>query len=102
MHEAKVLKQMSGCTGFARFIWFEEDSEYRYLVMTLMGPSLDFYLQRHSKFTLPTVVEVAKQLIKRLFDIHQADFLHRDLKPENMLTGTGSEKGTIFLIDFGL
>ena len=45
---------------------------------------------------------LADQMITRLEFIHSQNFLHRDMKPDNFLMGTGSKKGQVYLIDFGL
>lgn len=75
---------------------------YDYLIMELLGPSLEKlfnFCQR--RFTLKTVLMLGLQMIDRIHYIHQMSHLHRDLKPDNFVVN--SQNGfEIFLIDYGL
>jgi casein kinase 1 len=93
---------MSGLEGFAKFYWYGEDYGHRYLVMSVMGKSLDYYLDILKHFSLTTVLKTGKQLLKRIYNLHKHELIHRDLKPENLLTGDPDTPDTIYLIDFGL
>jgi serine/threonine protein kinase len=72
--------------------------------MDLLGSSLEYlfnYCDR--KFSLKTVLVIACELICRIEAIHtKGKVVHRDIKPENFLIGTGRERHTVFIIDFGL
>jgi hypothetical protein len=41
---------MSGLEGFAKFHWYGEDRGSRYLVMSVMGKSVDYYLEILQRF----------------------------------------------------
>ncbi len=70
-HEAKIVKLLSKATGFAKFYWYGEDTTHRYLVMSLLGPSVDTFLERAKKFSLTTVLNVSTQLLSRVQTMHK-------------------------------
>ena len=45
---------------------------------------------------------IAEQLILRLKELHDKNYVHRDLKPENILLGNQLNPHKIYLVDFGL
>ncbi len=45
---------------------------------------------------------IAEQLILRLKELHDRNYVHRDLKPENILLGNQLNPHKIYLVDFGL
>ena len=79
------------------------EDEYNFLVMELMGPSLENLLYRSNKrFTLKTVLMLMDQMIERIEFVHSKHLLHRDIKPDNFCMGINSEKNQLYLLDFGL
>lgn len=74
------------------------------LVMDLLGETLQSKIQatKTHTFSLNTVTLIGLQLVKRLEDIHNLNFLHRDIKPANIAIGENNESNTLFLFDFGL
>lgn len=91
-----------GGEGIPRVFCYGSNGEYDYLVMELLGPSLEklFNFCRR-KFTLKTVLMLGEQMIRRVEYLHQMSHLHRDLKPDNFVinSANGIE---LFLIDYGL
>uniref|UniRef100_A0A915E074 non-specific serine/threonine protein kinase n=1 Tax=Ditylenchus dipsaci TaxID=166011 RepID=A0A915E074_9BILA len=81
-----------------------EKGEYYCLVMDLLGLSLeDLFNFCGRQFTIRTVVMLADQLLTRIKQLHESDFLHRDVKPDNFLMGMQpSQANTVFIIDYGL
>ena len=75
-----------------------------YLVLELVeGQNLRELLRAAGALPLPRVVEIARQILAALEEVHQHGVVHRDLKPANVLLRTlrdGSE--VVQLVDFGI
>lgn len=54
------------------------------------------------KFTLKSVLILAKQLVGILENVHNRGVIHRDLKPENVLLGKEGDPTNVYLVDFGI
>ncbi|CAD8047076.1 unnamed protein product [Paramecium primaurelia] len=79
------------------------DGDYNYIVMDLLGPSLEeLFNKNHRKLSLKSVLMLADQLIQRIEYIHSKQFIHRDIKPDNFLVGVGSKSSRVYIVDFGL
>jgi casein kinase 1 len=80
------------------------EEEYNYLVMDLMGPSLESLLGSvgMKRFSLKTVLMLVDQMITRLEYLHSRNLLHRDIKPDNFCMGHNQHRSRLFIIDFGL
>ncbi|CBY15587.1 unnamed protein product [Oikopleura dioica] len=89
--------------GFPNLRYFGTDNDYSYLVMDLVGPTLESlynFCSRH--FSLKTVLQIMDQLVTRVEHVHSLDLIHRDIKPDNLTIGLGRTSGQIMMIDFGL
>lgn len=104
--EVSVLKQIKDTNpdeiGFSKIYEFGYESEYHYLVMTLLGPNLDQLLKLcGGTFTLKTTMIVALQILDRIEVLHSYGYLYGDIKPENFLIGLGADSPFIYIVDFG-
>jgi serine/threonine protein kinase len=54
--ESRIVKLMSKTPGFPKYYWSGEDYGHRYLVMSLLGTSLEHYLEDFGNFSLSTTL----------------------------------------------
>ncbi|KAH9987845.1 casein kinase 1, delta [Xylariaceae sp. FL0662B] len=101
-NEETTYKQLAGEVGVPKIYWIGGQSNYKILILELLGPSLeDLFNYCGRRFSLKTILLLADQIILRVKRIHR-HFLHHDIKPENFLLGTGKMGNTLYTIDFGL
>lgn len=97
--EAKAYRHLHGCKGIPVLKWFGKDATHYYMVITLLGPSLQAWkLKNPDVCSLPLVHKLGIQMIQLLQTIHDKGLIHRDIKPDNFLF---SCKQDLYLIDFG-
>jgi serine/threonine-protein kinase len=75
---------------------FETSEELFYCAEFIKGKSLE-KISKPVEFT--RVVDIFRQLLNILIEIHDKEIVHRDIKPENILI---DETGKLFLVDFGI
>jgi serine/threonine-protein kinase len=74
-----------------------------FLVMELLtGATLKDRLNKHGRLTLPTVLEIGRQLFSALDAVHAGGVVHRDIKPRNIVLDERGGKLRIKLVDFGI
>ncbi|KAH9913385.1 casein kinase I isoform alpha-like protein [Fomitopsis serialis] len=102
-NEEEVYDALKYAEGFPAMHGFGTTDEVHYLVMDLLGPSLETLFHFCGKrFTLGTVLRIALQAVDRLESLHVRGYVHRDLKPANFLVGVGGQTSLLYLIDLGL
>jgi casein kinase 1 len=64
----------------------------------------DLFDHCHRRFSIKTVVMVAKQMLSRVQTIHERNLIYRDIKPDNFLIGRPGSKSAnvIHVVDFGM
>ncbi|CAD6199766.1 unnamed protein product [Caenorhabditis auriculariae] len=81
-------------------------SNYNFIVMTLLGPSLDVLRLKipFNKFSLFTTIVVGIQGFDAIQELHELGYIHRDVKPANFAIGAlGTPKQRlIHILDFGI
>ncbi|OZJ03280.1 Casein kinase I 1 [Bifiguratus adelaidae] len=103
--EYRTYRVMAGSVGIPNAYYFGQEQLHNILVIDLLGPSLeDLFDMCDRKFSLKTVVMVAKQMISRVQTIHEKSLIYRDIKPDNFLIGRPGTKAanTIHVVDFGM
>ncbi|MDP2436158.1 MAG: casein kinase 1 family protein [archaeon] len=101
--EAQLLKKLQRGPGLPRLRWFGSEGDTNVLVMDLLGPNMEHLLKYcGGRFSTPTIIMVADQLLTTLEYVHSKGIIHRDIKPANIVCGFGAHAHTVYLIDFGL
>ena len=98
-NEAIIYQHLLHSYGMPTLKWFGKDERNYYLVITLLGKSLEHHIQQKGKFSIKLTLQIGVQVINLLKTIHDKGLIHRDIKPENIMR---SEKGDIKLADLGI
>jgi len=101
-NEAIIYQHLLHTYGMPTLKWFGKDRQNYYLVITLLGKSLEYYIQQKGKFSIKLTLQIGVQAINLLQNIHDKGLIHRDIKPENFLFGIDDESKQLYIIDFGL
>jgi len=89
--------------GFPKLIQCGVEDVFFVMAFELLGPSLEDLMHYNGgKFSLKTTLLLADQMLQRVEDLHNINFVHRDIKPENFCIGVGANKDLVYMIDFGL
>jgi serine/threonine protein kinase len=103
VNECKIYDLLRGGPGIPYLYWYGYDFGYNFLVIDLLGLSLDALFENCGhKFSLKTVLQLADQMISRIEYLHSQYYIHRDIKPENFVIGTEERSNFVYVIDFGL
>ena len=101
--EYQILKDLQGGKGIMKIYKYKQGHNHNYLLMELLGKSLDkLFSECNKSFSLKTVFQIGYQMIERIEYVHNNGYIHRDIKPGNFLMGRGDKKKIIYIIDFGL
>jgi casein kinase 1 len=103
--EYRTYKILLGCPGIPNVYYFGQEGLYNILVIDLLGPSLeDLFNYCSRRFSIKTVVMVAKQMILRVQAIYKKNLIYRDIISDNFLIGRPNTKAAniIHVVDFGL
>lgn len=98
--EAKIYQLLKEETGFPRLKWYGTNDNINYLVIDLLGVSLDEFVKEKGHLTEKEVIEFGIQMINLLKKLHEKELIHRDIKPNNFLFARNGSK-ILHLIDMG-
>jgi serine/threonine protein kinase len=101
-NESTVYRYLINMTGIPSIKWYGKDESNYYMVINLLGCSLEKLKCDIGKLPLNSVLKIGIRIIKILEEIHNKGLVHRDIKPDNFLVGNNTVKNDIYLIDFGL
>ena len=101
--EYQILKEISKGEGIPEVYKFHKGHKHNYLMMQLLGKSLDkLFSDMKKHFSIKTVSMIGYQMIQRIEYVHSKGYIHRDIKPGNFLIGKNKERQILYIIDFGL
>ncbi|XGW04812.1 hypothetical protein V3C99_015747 [Haemonchus contortus] len=103
--EAMILRRLEGKAYFAQLLQTGKKTTYSYIVMTLLGESLDTILKKVGRIcTVSTQIRIGINTLFEIKQLHDVGFVHRDIKPGNMALGCSGtpQHRFIHIFDFGL
>jgi len=101
-NESKIYQYLLGTPGIPQVKWYGKDNINYYMVIPLLGKSLEELRNEQHIFSLRLVYQIGIQLLQLLKSIHDKRLVHRDIIPDNFLVGYNNNTTQLFLIDFGL
>lgn len=100
-NETIIYNYLNNSEGIPSVKWFGKDTSNYYMVIDLLGESLQNMKNNYTKFSLRLVLQIGIKIVGLLKTIHEKGLVHRDIKPENFLLGLSNNKTSIYMIDFG-
>lgn len=98
-NESEIYQYLLGTRGIPQVKWYGKDDKHYYMVIPLLGKSLEQIMNEKKIFSLKLVLQIGVQILYLLKAIHEKKLIHRDIKPDNFLLGKNNQ---LYLIDFGL
>ena len=99
-NESIIYRYLNNMPGIPSVKWFGKDDDNYYMVINLLGKSLQNIKDTIGCFTLNDALKIGIYLINLIQNIHEKGLVHRDIKPENFLFGL-DDTSKIYIIDFG-
>lgn len=100
-NESIIYQYLNNSIGIPSVKWFGKDTNNYYMVLNLLGVSLQTLKNKYSKLSLIIVLKIGIQIVNLLKTIHNKGLVHRDIKPDNFLFGLKDKTQSIYIIDFG-
>jgi serine/threonine protein kinase len=92
-------------SGIPQLKWYGLDNKNYYMVISLLGDSINSYIEKTGKLCLKDVLMIGKKMLNILEFIHDKGLIHRDIKPDNFLFGIDADGKIniekVYLIDYG-
>jgi serine/threonine protein kinase len=99
-NESIIYRYLNNMAGIPSVKWFGKDDTNYYMVINLLGKSLQNIKDDIGCFTLHDALKIGMYLINLIQNIHEKGLVHRDIKPDNFLFGL-DDTSKLYVIDFG-
>lgn len=99
-NESSIYHYLNGLQGIPNVKWFGKDIINYYMVINLLGKSLENLVRERGRFNLRLTLKIGIKMLTLLKSIHDKGLVHRDIKPDNFLFGLDNYQN-IYIIDFG-
>ncbi|MDJ0797745.1 MAG: serine/threonine-protein kinase [Calothrix sp. MO_167.B12] len=97
--EVQTLQKLNKHPNIPDFCEYIDNNQELYLVQEYInGRTLGDKLEEVKTFSVEDAIQVLKDLLNIIHDLHERDIIHRDIKPDNIMM---DNTGKLFLIDFG-
>lgn len=100
-NEARIYQYLKGGIGIPQVKWFGVDDANNYMVINLLGESLQHNINTYGSFSLLDSISIGIQMVERIEYVHKCGLIHRDVKPDNFLFGLDEQRERLYIIDFG-
>lgn len=100
-NESTIYQYLGSRQGMPHVKWFGKDKTNYYMVINLLGKSLEQLKLEKNRFSLKLTLQIGIQIVFLLKTIHDKGLIHRDIKPDNFLLGLNSLQKQVHIIDFG-
>ena len=94
-NESVIYQYLKDCVGIPKVKWFGKDDHNYYMVIELLGQSLEQLKVERGTLTLQLTMQIGQQILSILQSIHELGLVHRDIKPDNFLLNISSLKTPI-------